>query len=138
MASEFVEYAKTFIGVRYVWGSVNPSVGLDCFGFVNAVAKHYDITVPRTSVSFTNLGTPVTVEEAKPGDIILFTGTDLRKRIVGHMGIVTGNENGELQFIHSSSGKKNGVNISGLTNYYKSRLVKIIRILPLQEDRVVS
>jgi cell wall-associated NlpC family hydrolase len=47
------------------------------------------------------------VEEAKPGDLILFTGTDSTIRIVGHMGIIIYNGKDELLFIHSSSGKAN-------------------------------
>ncbi len=46
----------------------------------------------------------------------------------GHMGIVVSNQNGELQFIHSSSGKAHGVVITPLNAYYKGRFVKVIRI----------
>lgn len=132
-----VEFAKTLIGKPYVWGSTNPAKGFDCSGFVNYVANHFDITVPRTSRQFTNLGEEVSAEEARAGDIILFTGTNLKKRIVGHMGIVSDNSSDVLEFIHSSSGKGKGVGISELKGYYAKRLVKIIRIFPMGEDKVV-
>jgi len=35
-----------------------------------------------------------------------------------------------LLFIHSSSGKANGVTITPLNDYYKGRFVKVIRIFP--------
>jgi hypothetical protein len=35
---------------------------------------------------------------------------------------------GELQFIHSSSGKAYGVTVSPLKGYYEGRFVKVIRI----------
>jgi len=138
LASQFVDYAKTLIGTRYVWGSANPSVGVDCSGLVNHVSNHFGISVPRTSSQFTHLGTTVTVEEAKPGDLILFAGSNPRKKVVGHMGIVTENPGDHLAFIHSSSGHKRGVHISQLQGYFKTRLVKIIRIFPLNENKVVS
>jgi len=136
-AQQFVDYAKTLVGTPYVWGSENPQVGVDCSGFVNYVSNHFGISVPRTSSQFTHLGMDVKPAEAKTGDIILFTGSNPKKRVVGHMGIVTENPNGNVSFIHSSSGHKRGVHISELKGYYKTRLVKIIRILPANENRIL-
>jgi len=130
-ARGFVEYAKTLIGTPYLYGSTNPRNGLDCSGFVNCVSNHFGIKVPRSSAEFTNFGTTVEANNAKPGDLILFTGTELSKHVVGHMGIITNNINGELQFIHSSSGKSKGVTVSDLDGYYKTRFVKVIRIFPM-------
>ena len=130
-ARGFVAYAKTLIGTPYLYGSTNPRNGLDCSGFVNCVSDHFGIKVPRSSAEFTNFGTTVEANNAKPGDLILFTGTELSKHVVGHMGIITNNINGELQFIHSSSGKSKGVTVSDLDGYYKTRFVKVIRIFPM-------
>jgi len=137
-ATEFVEYAKKFIGTPYVYGSVNPAVGFDCSGFINHVSKHFGLDVPRSSSQFTNLGIEVSQGNARPGDLILFTGTNPGDRRVGHMGIITENPGDMLQFIHSSSGKANGVTISDLSDYYKTRFVKIIRILPGAGNREMS
>lgn len=93
--------------------------------------------VPRSSVEFTNFGTTVETSNAKPGDLILFTGTDSGKRIVGHIGIITNNLNGEVEFIHSSSGKAKGVTVSDLGGYYQTRLVKTIRIFPTGTNEAV-
>lgn len=130
-ASEFVSYAKTLTGTPYLYGSVDPAKGLDCSGFINAVSNHVGIKVPRSSVEFTNFGTTVETSNAKPGDLILFTGTDPGKRVVGHIGIITNNLNGEVEFIHSSSGKANGVTVSDLSGYYQTRFVKIIRLFQI-------
>lgn len=130
IASGYVEYAKSFIGTPYLYGSVNPEKGLDCSGFINVVSRHFGIDVPRSSVEFTNLGTTIEMNNALSGDLILFTGTDPNTRIVGHIGIITDNEEGQVEFIHSSSGKANGVIVSELSDHYKKRFVKIIRILP--------
>lgn len=126
-----VSFAETLIGTPYKYASTDPKVGFDCSGFITYVFNHFNIKVPRSSIDFTNVGKEVAVPEAKRGDIILFTGTDSTERFVGHMGIVISNTNGELQFIHSSSGKVYGVTVTPLNEYYKGRFVKVIRITPL-------
>ncbi|MBD0331534.1 MAG: C40 family peptidase [Chitinophagaceae bacterium] len=126
---EVVQFAKTLVGVPYKYASTNPSVGFDCSGFVTYVFNHFNIQVPRSSIDFTNVGKPIPEKAAKPGDLILFTGTDSTERFVGHMGLIISNTD-SLRFIHSSSGKANGVTITPLNKYYRSRFVKVIRIFP--------
>ena len=128
--ADLLAFAKTLIGVPYLYASTNPAKGFDCSGFITYVFNHFNISVPRSSVDFTNVGTEVDYQNAKLGDLILFTGTDSTIRIVGHMGIVESVENGILKFIHSTSGKAKGVVITEFGNYYKSRFVKVIRIFP--------
>lgn len=123
-----VSFAKTLIGTPYLYASTDPSKGFDCSGFITYVFNHFSIKVPRSSIDFTHVGKEIPVNEAKDGDIILFTGTDSTERFVGHMGIIVSNTGGEVQFIHSSSGKANGVVITPLNPYYKGRFIKVIRI----------
>jgi cell wall-associated NlpC family hydrolase len=125
---ELVAYAKTLIGIPYKYSSTDPAIGFDCSGFITYVFSHFNIKVPRSSVDFTNVGNEINIIDARPGDLILFTGTDTSIRVVGHMGIVVINENDQLQFIHSTSGKGYGVVISPLGDYYKKRFVKVIRV----------
>lgn len=123
-----VAFAESLMGVKYKYASTDPAEGFDCSGFITYVFNHFGIKVPRSSIDFTNVGKEVSVHEAKRGDIILFTGTDSTEKYVGHMGIIVSNQNGELQFIHSSSGKAYGVTVSPLKGYYMGRFVKVIRI----------
>ena len=127
---QLVDYAKTLIGIPYKYASTDPNQGFDCSGFITYVFNHFNIDVPRSSIGFTNVPYEVSVKEAKPGDLILFTGTGSTIRRVGHMGIVVYNDNDELLFIHSNSGKAHGVIITPLNDYYKSRFVKVIRVFP--------
>ena len=126
---DVVAFAKTLMGVPYLYGSTDPAKGFDCSGFITHVFRHFDIVVPRSSIDFTNVGKEVSAVQAKAGDLILFTGTDSTERFVGHMGIVVDNSD-SLRFIHSSSGKANGVTITPLNKYYQGRYVKTIRIFP--------
>lgn len=126
---KLVQYAKLFYGVPYRYGSSDPNVGFDCSGFISHVYTHFNIQVPRSSVDFTNVGTPVEVDDAAPGDLVLFTGTDPESHTVGHIGIITKNDHDGLEFIHSSSGKQYSVTVTPLKGYYETRFVKIIRVM---------
>jgi cell wall-associated NlpC family hydrolase len=126
---QVVAFAKTLIGVPYLYGSTDPAKGFDCSGFITYVFKHFGIVVPRSSIDFTNVGREVSAAQAREGDLILFTGTDSTERFVGHMGIVVSNTD-TLRFIHSTSGKQHGVTITPLSTYYKGRYVKTVRIFP--------
>lgn len=125
---EVIDFAKTFIGTPYKYGSTDPAQGFDCSGFITCVFNHFNIAVPRTSAGFTNVAKEIRPEEAKAGDIILFTGTDSAVRIVGHMGIIISPYDKGIQFIHSTSGKANGVTITPFNGYYSGRFVKVIRV----------
>ncbi len=126
--NKFVSFAKTLLGTPYKYRSALPENGLDCSGFVSYVFSHFNVKSPRSSVDFTNEGKETEIKNAKPGDIILFTGSDNSTGIVGHMGIITSSGN-TPQFIHSASGKNVGVILSNVTGYYKTHFVKVIRIL---------
>lgn len=125
--AELVAFARTLIGTPYKYGSIKPQDGFDCSGFITHVFNHFGIAVPRSSVDFTNAGEEIPVAESRPGDLILFTGTDSTIRTVGHMGIIVSNSD-SLHFIHSTSGKAYGVTITPLNTYYQGRFVKTIRV----------
>lgn len=125
--SEIIAYAKTLIGVPYKYGSSDEKIGLDCSGFITAVYRNFGIGVPRSSVEFTNYGKTVPIVNCKLGDLILFTGTDVNDRTVGHMGIVVQTQD-TIKFIHSTSGSAYGVTITPLNSSYQKRFEKIVRI----------
>ena len=76
-----VDYACQFIGNPYVWGGISLTNGADCSGFVQSVFAHFGISLPRTTWDMENVGTPVSYDQAIPGDIILYDG---------HVGIYMG------------------------------------------------
>jgi len=125
-----MRFSETLIGIPYVYASTNPQVGFDCSGFITYVFNNFNIKVPRSSIDFTDVGKTITVEQAKRGDIILFTGTNPAERHVGHMGLIVSNGADGIKFIHSTSGKAMSVAVTPLSDYYKSRFVKVIRIFP--------
>ena len=124
---QLIDFAETLIGAKYKYGGESIKSGFDCSGLVNYVFAHFNIPVPRVSVNFTNVGTEIPIKESRPGDIILFTGTNANSGVVGHLGIITQNKNGDLKFIHAS---ENGVMISGMSSYFIPRFVKVNRVFP--------
>jgi cell wall-associated NlpC family hydrolase len=125
---ELMRFAETLIGVPYVWAASDPQVGFDCSGFITYVFTHFNISVPRSSIDFFNVGKTIPVEEARRGDFILFTGTDPMETDIGHMGLVVANNISGLSFIHSTSGKAMSVTISPFNDQYKKRFVRISRV----------
>jgi lipoprotein Spr len=128
-ADSILQFAQSLIGIRYRIATSNPLIGFDCSGFVGYVFKKFNFNVPRSSYEFISVGEKISLEDAKPGDIILFTGTKKHTRKIGHIAIVLFNWAGSLKFIHSTSGKEHGVTITAMDDTYRHRFVQIIRLL---------
>jgi cell wall-associated NlpC family hydrolase len=125
---ELVTFARSLKGISYKYGSIDPEQGFDCSGFVTYVFNHFRIRVPRPSVDFTFVNRDIDIKKSKPGDLILFTGTDSTARTVGHMGIIVSNHRGNLIFIHATSGNGYSVIETPLNSYYQERYIKTIRV----------
>jgi len=124
-------FCKKQLGTNYKYASCTPNSGFDCSGFVYYIFNHFNINVPRSSSDFNTAGKTIHPDSCIAGDVIVFTGTDAKKRNPGHVGIVISNLGDELQFIHSSSNKKHsGVKISSYKEspYYEKRFLKIVRV----------
>ena len=85
--------AERYLGYPYVWGGSSPSTSFDCSGFVCWVYKNSGVyPLSRTTAQgIFNQCSPVRPSEAKPGDIIFFTGTYNSGCPVSHVGIYVGN-----------------------------------------------
>ena len=83
--------AEKYLGFPYVWGGSSPSTSFDCSGFVSWVINHSGWDVGRLGAqSLFNLCTPVSAANAKPGDLVFFTGTYDSGTPVSHCGIYVG------------------------------------------------
>lgn len=92
------EEAEKYLGMPYVWGGSSPATSFDCSGFVSYVFTNSGVcNMGRlTAQGIYNICTPVAPEEARPGDIIFFTGTYNAGEPVTHVGIYAG----DGQMIH--------------------------------------
>ncbi|MFB9744900.1 C40 family peptidase [Pseudonocardia sulfidoxydans] len=59
------------IGKPYKWGSAGPSA-FDCSGLVHYAFQQMGVTLPRTAAAMSQVGTPVSKSELKPGDLVFF------------------------------------------------------------------
>jgi peptidoglycan DL-endopeptidase CwlO len=65
-----VRYAKTKLGLPYVWGAQGPGA-YDCSGLVLDSYRHAGISLPRTTYDLIGIGTPVPRSEVREGDLVL-------------------------------------------------------------------
>ena len=83
--------ADKYVGYPYVWGGSSPSTSFDCSGFISWVVNHSGWNVGRqTAQGLYNLCTPVSPEQAKPGDLVFFVGT-YDTSGMSHVGLYVGN-----------------------------------------------
>ncbi len=121
--TEIVEYAKQFLGGKYVSGGNNPQTGVDCSGFTKYVYSHFGYLLSRTTSGQAENGKKVEKSEMQEGDIIVFLND--AKTSIGHVGIYIGNN----EFIHAANSKR-GIVIDSVDNsYYKPRFVCARRII---------
>ena len=130
-SDSLINLAKSFIGVPYKYGGATPTAGFDCSGFVKYVFANFGMELPRTTFELANVGTEIPLDSCKTGDLIVFSGRNKASRPIGHVGIVTSDLCEPVNFIHSATSKNRGIVISsfGRYDYYKSRLVKVIRVI---------
>lgn len=83
------DYARKFIGLKYVWGGNSLSTGVDCSGLVQQVFKHFGISLPRVTYDQIGVGAPVGMKGLRPGDLVFFD-TDGSRGGPDHVGIYLG------------------------------------------------
>jgi cell wall-associated NlpC family hydrolase len=99
-----------YLGVPYHWGGSSPS-GFDCSGLVSYVFAQIGVSLPHSSYAQFNMGSPVSIGQLQPGDLVFFSGAS-------HVGIYIGGGS----FIHAPH-TGDVVKISSLSGYYASAFI---------------
>ena len=127
LVNKIIKNGLSRLGTPYIYGGTTEK-GFDCSGFVQYAFKKFNINVPRSSTELAEAGKKVKLNEARKGDILIFTGTNVSDRTPGHVGIVISQAGEPIEFMHSSS--NGGVKISQVegTNY-ENRFLETRRVL---------
>jgi cell wall-associated NlpC family hydrolase len=97
-----VDIALSKVGSPYRYGASGPNA-FDCSGLVSWAFKKAGISLPRTSRAQSQVGTPVSRDELRPGDLVFFY------KPVSHVGIYIG----DGKIVHAST-RKSPVKISDM------------------------
>lgn len=114
---KIVVYAKSLVGVKYVWAGSDPK-GFDCSGLVGYVHKKYGLVIPRTASAQLDGSKKVKLNDAFRGDLLFFSSG----KNISHVGLVINQKGDNLIMVHASTSK--GVIITEIekSTYWKPKL----------------
>ncbi len=98
--------------VPYVFGGTTKS-GIDCSAMAQKIYQAAGITLPRIAQDQYNACRHIPESEARPGDLVFFSGTYSTNAYITHVGVYTGNN----RFFHAGGTK---CQFSDLSGYYRN------------------
>lgn len=130
-SDSIVLLAQSLLGIPYLYGGATPLAGFDCSGFVKYVYGYFGMDLPRTTSEIAGVGVEIPLDSCRQGDIIVFAGRNKETRPIGHVGIITSDLCEPISFIHSATSRNRGIVVSAFDkyDYYKNRLVKVVRLV---------
>ncbi|WP_326598652.1 C40 family peptidase [Streptomyces sp. NBC_01803] len=82
-AEAAIAFAETQLGKPYVWGATGPN-SYDCSGLTQAAWRAAGVSIPRVTWDQVNIGTPVSRDALRPGDLVFFYAD------ISHVGLYIG------------------------------------------------
>jgi cell wall-associated NlpC family hydrolase len=89
-----ISYALRTLGTRYRYGGASPETGFDCSGLIAHVFEQAGLSLPRTALAQSRVGTPVKRANLAPGDLVFY---NTRNQPYSHVGMYVGNG----RFVHA-------------------------------------
>ena len=107
-----VKEANKYLGYPYVWGGHSPKTGFDCAGFIYWIFNNSGVASfgHQGAQGLYDSSRKVSPENARPGDVIFFSGTIEGESGITHCGLYVGNNH----FIHCG----NPCSYANLTDAY--------------------
>lgn len=87
-ADQAIAFAKAQLGEPYVWGAAGPDAW-DCSGLMMGAWGSAGVSLPHYSVAQYYAGTPISVGELRPGDLV-FWGTSSSPDSIHHVAMYIG------------------------------------------------
>ncbi|MGY1752613.1 NlpC/P60 family protein [Blastococcus sp. SYSU D01042] len=109
-----VDTALAQVGDRYVWGAGGPDA-FDCSGLTSYAYAAAGVSLPHSSRSQSQMGTPVSRGELQPGDLIFFYSP------VSHVGMYIGN--GQMVHASTSSQPVKVASVDSMGSYNSARRI---------------
>ena len=127
-----VDYAKRYLGLRYVGGGYSLTSGTDCSGFTKLIYQEFGVTLSRSVSGQIGNGTFVRKGDLQKGDLVFYGKTSGRAT---HVAIYIGNG----QVIHESN-HRDGVKISSVNmmHYITARRVINSKSIKIVEDKIAQ
>lgn len=118
-----VNKCQDYLGTPYKFGGTTKD-GMDCSGLIFVAFKELGEDIPRVSYKQADHFDEIPKDEIKIGDLVYFKVNSER---INHTGIISRIENrDEIFFLHAST--STGVREDNLlSNYWKSKFVKVTR-----------
>ncbi len=100
LRKQIVDFAVSYVGLKYVMGGNSLVTGTDCSGFTKLVYGNFGYGIDRTPAGqFNNNGRLVSYAEAQPGDIIIYG----KNGVCTHAAIYMG----DGKIVHAANSRQN-------------------------------
>ena len=103
-----VEYAKRYLGLRYVSGGYSLTSGTDCSGFTKLIYKEFGVNLSRVVSGQIKSGTYVSKSDLQKGDLVFYSSGGSKAT---HVAIYVGNGSVIHESNHRDGVKYSSVNM---------------------------
>lgn len=119
LRAQVVFTAMQMVGVPYRWGGATPE-GFDCSGLVQYAYSNAGLRLPRTAADQMDAVRPLTLENARAGDLLFFRDGGRTSHVAIYLG--------QGRFVHAPrSGKQ--VSLDSFGNaYWRARFARAGRV----------
>lgn len=129
-ADSILTLGMTYMGTPYDFGAaLGQTDTFDCSSFMNYIFGEHSIKLPRNSRQQSQIGTEIGLDQVRKGDLLFFTTPKRKDKTgterIGHVAVYLG-DNKLLHTYRTGI----GVIVSDLDDRWKSRLIKVTRVLP--------
>lgn len=129
-AEEIIGYASNLLGRPYRRGGKTVK-GFDCSGFTSHIFGQFGVRLSASSSTQYLQGESIDIADARPGDLIFFSGRRISTSRVGHVGMIVDVDaaTGKVKFIHSAT--SGGVKYDTYPDdgYYANRYIGTRRVI---------
>lgn len=111
-----LDFLNAQVGKAYVLGASGPSA-YDCSGLTQAAFRTVGVELPRTAAEQSTAGTPVSVSDVQPGDLVFWGGTGSAYHVAVYIG--------DGKYLDAANPSK-GVVIQEMSYYMPTSAVRVL------------